>query len=43
MLPENGVITAGSIRFDGRELTDLPENAMISLRGAGIGLVPQDP
>ncbi|WP_454114029.1 ABC transporter ATP-binding protein [Microbacterium maritypicum] len=43
LLPENGVITAGSIRFDGRELTDLPENAMISLRGAGIGLVPQDP
>ena len=43
LLPENGVITAGSIRFDGRELTDLPESAMISLRGAGIGLVPQDP
>ncbi|WP_226530963.1 ABC transporter ATP-binding protein [Microbacterium paraoxydans] len=43
LLPENGAITAGSIRFDGRELTDLPENAMISLRGAGIGLVPQDP
>ncbi|MCK8468989.1 MULTISPECIES: ABC transporter ATP-binding protein [Microbacterium] len=43
LLPENGSITAGSIRFDGRELTDLPENAMISLRGAGIGLVPQDP
>jgi peptide/nickel transport system ATP-binding protein len=43
LLPENGVITAGSIRFDGRELTDLPENAMVSLRGAGIGLVPQDP
>lgn len=43
LLPENGSITAGSIRFDGRELTDLPESAMISLRGAGIGLVPQDP
>ncbi|MEU4014541.1 ABC transporter ATP-binding protein [Microbacterium sp. NPDC028030] len=43
LLPENGVITAGSIRFDGRELTELPENAMVSLRGAGIGLVPQDP
>ncbi|MGX1583606.1 ABC transporter ATP-binding protein [Microbacterium sp. NPDC055502] len=43
LLPENGVITAGSIRFDGRELTELPESAMISLRGAGIGLVPQDP
>ncbi|PVE98456.1 ABC transporter ATP-binding protein [Microbacterium sp. TPD7012] len=43
LLPDNGVITAGSIRFDGRELTELGENAMISLRGAGIGLVPQDP
>ncbi|MEW1974247.1 ABC transporter ATP-binding protein [Microbacterium profundi] len=43
LLPENGSITAGSIRFDGRELTELSENAMISLRGAGIGLVPQDP
>ncbi|MDR6866194.1 peptide/nickel transport system ATP-binding protein [Microbacterium resistens] len=43
LLPENGVITAGSIRFEGRELTELPENAMVSLRGAGIGLVPQDP
>ncbi|MFJ2371165.1 ABC transporter ATP-binding protein [Microbacterium sp. NPDC087665] len=43
LLPENGVITAGSIRFDGRELTELTENAMVTLRGAGIGLVPQDP
>lgn len=43
LLPENGSITAGSIRFDGRELTDLTENAMVTLRGAGIGLVPQDP
>ena len=43
LLPENGVITAGTIRFDGRELTELPESVMISLRGAGIGLVPQDP
>src|SRR5690606_19673298 len=43
LLPENGAITAGSIRFDGRELTELGENAMITLRGAGIGLVPQDP
>ncbi|WP_404436237.1 ABC transporter ATP-binding protein [Microbacterium aerolatum] len=43
LLPENGVITAGTIRFDGRELTELTENAMVTLRGAGIGLVPQDP
>lgn len=43
LLPENGVITAGSIRFDGREMTDLSENELVTLRGAGIGLVPQDP
>lgn len=43
LLPENGVITSGSVRFDGRELTELGENAMVTLRGAGIGLVPQDP
>ncbi|MCT1477231.1 ABC transporter ATP-binding protein [Microbacterium sp. p3-SID336] len=43
LLPENGVITAGTIRFDGQDLTALPESRMISLRGAGIGLVPQDP
>jgi peptide/nickel transport system ATP-binding protein len=43
LLPENGRIVAGSIRFDGRELAELPEAAMIRLRGAGIGIVPQDP
>ncbi|WP_136706176.1 ABC transporter ATP-binding protein [Agromyces sp. H66] len=43
LLPENGVITAGSIRFEGREITGLGENELVRLRGAGIGLVPQDP
>lgn len=43
LLPENGVITQGSIHFDGSDLTDLPERDMVRLRGAGIGLVPQDP
>jgi peptide/nickel transport system ATP-binding protein len=43
LLPDNGVITAGSIRFEGRELADLAESELIGLRGAGIGLVPQDP
>ncbi|KRC59422.1 ABC transporter ATP-binding protein [Agromyces sp. Root81] len=43
LLPENGVITAGSIRFEGREITELGENELVKLRGAGIGLVPQDP
>ena len=43
LLPENGRITSGSILFDGREITELSENEMMHLRGAGIGLVPQDP
>ena len=43
LLPENGVITAGTVSFDGRELTAVSETEMIRLRGAGIGLVPQDP
>ncbi|MBN9106527.1 MAG: ABC transporter ATP-binding protein [Propionibacteriaceae bacterium] len=43
LLPDNGVITAGSITFEGRELADLGERELIALRGAGIGLVPQDP
>lgn len=43
LLAENGVIVGGEIYFEGRELTALGEGEMISLRGAGIGLVPQDP
>ena len=43
LLPENGHITSGSILFGGREITELSENEMMHLRGAGIGLVPQDP
>ena len=43
LLAENGRISAGTITFDGDELTRLPERDMRALRGAGIGLVPQDP
>jgi peptide/nickel transport system ATP-binding protein len=43
LLADNGVIVGGEVHFEGRELTALSENAMITLRGAGIGLVPQDP
>jgi len=42
-LPENGRITAGSIRFAGTDLVKLPERALRKLRGAQIGFVPQDP
>jgi peptide/nickel transport system ATP-binding protein len=43
LLAENGEIVSGEIFFEGRDLTTLGEGEMISLRGAGIGLVPQDP
>lgn len=43
LLADNGRITGGSIRFEGQELLKLSERAMTSLRGAGVGLVPQDP
>ncbi len=42
LLPE-GAQVAGSIRFDGRELTTLGEDALCALRGARIGMVFQEP
>ncbi|ALE72880.1 ABC transporter ATP-binding protein [Pseudonocardia sp. EC080610-09] len=43
LLPEAGAVTAGTVTLDGRELTGLPEKRYRTVRGAGIGLVPQDP
>jgi peptide/nickel transport system ATP-binding protein len=43
LLPGNGRIIRGSIRFDGQELVGLPESRMRAIRGRSIGLVPQDP
>ncbi|HMO44746.1 MAG TPA: ABC transporter ATP-binding protein [Rubrivivax sp.] len=42
LLPE-GARVSGSIRFDGRELTALSEDAMCRLRGGRIGMVFQEP
>ena len=42
LLPE-GASTAGSIRFDGQELTTLPEAALCRIRGHRIGMVFQEP
>ncbi len=42
LLPE-GARVAGSIRFDGQELTTLHEDAMCRLRGARIGMIFQEP
>ncbi|MER2135924.1 MAG: ABC transporter ATP-binding protein [Arthrobacter sp.] len=43
LLPGNGKVSSGSIRFDGQELVGLPESKMRAIRGRSIGLVPQDP
>ncbi len=38
-----GKITGGSVRFQGKELTDLPEKAMRNIRGVDISMIFQDP
>ncbi|NUP03105.1 MAG: ABC transporter ATP-binding protein [Nonomuraea sp.] len=43
LLPANGRITGGRVLFDGRDLATASEREMTAVRGAGIGLVPQDP
>ena len=42
LLPE-GAQVSGSIRFDGQELTTLPESRLCRLRGHRIGMVFQEP
>jgi peptide/nickel transport system ATP-binding protein len=42
LLPE-GARVAGSIRFDGQELTTLGEPALCALRGGRIGMIFQEP
>ncbi|PWH06810.1 ABC transporter ATP-binding protein [Brachybacterium endophyticum] len=43
LLPNNGKVTGGSIRFDGKDITSVPLGQIRALRGSEIGLVPQDP
>jgi len=43
LLPPGGVITAGSIRLAGTELTNLSERSMQAVRGNDVGMVFQDP
>ena len=43
LLPDAAEITAGRIVVDGRDVAELEPRELQRLRGAGIGLVPQDP
>ncbi|MDC7113560.1 ABC transporter ATP-binding protein [Corynebacterium pseudodiphtheriticum] len=43
LLPKNGKIEGGSIVFNGEDLTKASEKRFQQIRGAEIGLVPQDP
>lgn len=43
LLPRNGRMTGGRILFDGQDLAVLPERELRRVRGAGIGMVFQDP
>ncbi|SNT39120.1 peptide/nickel transport system ATP-binding protein [Actinomadura meyerae] len=43
LLAPNATIDAGRIGFRGRDLAALPERELRAVRGAEIGLVPQDP
>jgi len=43
LLPGTGKVIAGSILFDGTEITTATKREIVALRGSQIGLVPQDP
>ena len=43
LLPGNGRIVSGEVQFEGRDLVQASERELTAIRGAGIGLVPQDP
>ncbi|MGI6011541.1 MAG: ABC transporter ATP-binding protein [Ruminococcus sp.] len=42
LLEPGGRVTGGSIRFEGKNLTDLPEKEMRKIRGAQMGMIFQD-
>ncbi|WP_044493745.1 dipeptide ABC transporter ATP-binding protein [Nesterenkonia massiliensis] len=43
LLPENARLTDGTIRYGGEDITRWSDRQFRSLRGARIGLIPQDP
>ncbi len=43
LLPATAKVSSGSIRLDGEELLGLPERSLRQVRGAGVGMVFQNP
>ncbi|AIY79660.1 ABC transporter family protein [Clostridium botulinum 202F] len=43
LLADNGKLAGGEIKFDGRDLSDIKESEMESIRGNDIGMIFQDP
>ncbi|MES0884908.1 ABC transporter ATP-binding protein [Roseibium sp. SCP14] len=43
LLPQPGIISSGSIHFQGNDLTTAGEKAMRAIRGAKIGMIFQEP
>jgi oligopeptide/dipeptide ABC transporter ATP-binding protein len=43
LLAENGMVTDGSIKFNGREILDMTEKEMFDFRGKEIGMIFQNP
>jgi len=43
LLPKNGQIVAGSIKFNGKELTHLTNKQLEEIRGNEICFIPQNP
>ncbi|MEU5259833.1 dipeptide/oligopeptide/nickel ABC transporter permease/ATP-binding protein [Amycolatopsis sp. NPDC021455] len=43
LLPAEAVVTRGSVRLNGRELLELGERELCSVRGRSIAYVPQEP
>nr|MCW2727115.1 transporter ATP-binding protein [Aeromicrobium sp.] len=43
LLPGNGQITGGAIKFEGTDISHANRSQIMALRGSSIGLVPQDP
>jgi len=43
LLPRNGRITTGSVELEGRDVTNMSERELESIRGSRVGFVFQDP